>query len=106
MKEDHNFEWVKTSAALLFLLLFIPFYLAKTIFNKALDPQTRITHGILSIPSAIMIFFIGIISIYVIVWFFIATFTSDAWLLGVYGIFVLFSIVGKIIQKIKESKDE
>ena len=100
-------EWGTWKLLLLMagLIISIPYWLFKTLFNKELDFGTRLSYFLMAIPSAMLLFFVVAVFVTMAVLFIPVFLCSDAWPVGVFAI-ICVCCVGYQIIKVISSRNK
>ena len=100
-------EWGTWKLLLLMagLIISIPYWLFKTLFNNELDFGTRLSYFLMAIPSAMLLFFVVAVFVTMAVLFIPVFLCSDAWPVGVFAI-ICVCCVGYQIVKVIASRNK
>ena len=100
MEDEEKFGTLKLLLLMAGLIIAIPYWLFKTIFNTELDFGTRLSYVLMSIPSALLLFFVVTVFGTMAVLFIPVYLCSDAWPVGVFAIICVVCVGYRLIKVI------
>ena len=104
MGKDEDWGTLKLLLLMAGLILAIPYWLFVTIFNNKLDFGTKLSYVLMSIPAAMLLFFVVTVFGTMAVLFIPVCLDSDAWPVGVFAIICVGCVGYQIIKVVKENK--
>ena len=100
MKNEEKFGTLKLLLLMAGLIIAIPYWLFKTMFNNELDFGTRLSYVLMSIPAALLLFFVVAVFVTMAVLFIPVFLCSDAWPVGVFAIICVCCVGYQLIKVI------
>ena len=105
MENEEKFGTLKLLLIMAGLIIAIPYWLFKTMFNNELDFGTRLSYVLMSIPAALLLFFVVAVFVTMAVLFIPVFLCSDAWPVGVFAI-ICVGCVGYQLIKVIASRNK